>query len=247
MEILGVPLSDILWGNLIVFIGSLTQMVTGIGLAMIVVAGLFFVNPSYVPASILLIAVFTSSLLSVRYFSFIDWKKLSFATIGRVPGVLVAIWFFANFNNFVINLMIGGLIILYSLATAFKWNIQPTWNNLILGSSFAGVSGTLSGIGGPPIAIAMQNIPKKSYLATISVYYILGNFISIPALFLVDKIASKHFWFTLFCLPSCLLAFWIAPYFYNRLNQKALKKIIQIFCTIFGILLILKTLFFNNF
>ena len=145
-----------------------------------------------------------------------------------ITSLLPAI--FGLFSTAKINIVIAFFIIIYSLITLFKWQISANKKNLFVGGLFSGFSGTIAAIGGPPVAIVLQNIPKQKFIGTITCYFVLGNIISLIALWTIDKINLNHFLFAVLCAPSCGLGFWIAPYFSAKLSAKKFKLIIQIIC-----------------
>ena len=238
-----IGINDIILGNIIVFFGALLQCTTGMGLAIIVATGFLFINPAYVPTSVLWLALLLSVLNIYRFFNFIDYNKLAMMTFGRLNGIATALVFFGLFSTAKINIVIAFFIIIYSLITLFKWQISANKKNLFVGGLFSGFSGTIAAIGGPPVAIVLQNIPKQKFIGTITCYFVLGNIISLIALWTVDKVSLNHFLFAVLCIPSCGLGFWIAPYFSAKLSAKKFKLVIQIICILGGILLILKEFF----
>ena len=241
MEALGITWTEVLWGNIIFFLGAFLQTITGIGLAIIAVTLLFFLQPEYIPSSILIIATTLSVLNAFRFFSDINKKALILAIMGRIPGIFIAILLFQQFNNFVINIFIGSFIIFYSFLDFFRLQ-QLSWKKTIIGGFFSGITGTLSGIGGPPLGIVLKNLPQKSFISTIACYFIFGNSLSLGALFFIKKAASNQIFFALFCLPGCLLAFKLAPYFIEKMPKKIFENLIKIFCIIAGVVVIIKAL-----
>ena len=89
------------------FFGALLQCTTGMGLAIIVATGFLFINPAYVPTSVLWLALLLSVLNIYRFFNFIDYNKLAMMTFGRLNGIATALVFFGLFSTAKINIVIA--------------------------------------------------------------------------------------------------------------------------------------------
>ncbi len=235
-------LSDILWGSLIVFLGALLQSSVGIGFALIVTPCLLLLNSSYVPVPSLFLVGMLSAFNLFRFQHSLDFKKLSFILVGRLPGILVAVVIFGIFNPIGLNIFIGAVLIFSTFLSICRWQIQPHFWNLFSGGFCGGIMGTITGMGGPAVAIVLQNCPKNIFLSTISFYFILGNIISLTALAIAGIANTTHLILSILWIPSAILGFFLAPFVITYINTENFKKIIQIICLLAGASLILRTI-----
>ena len=237
-------LSDILWGSLIVFLGALLQSSSGIGFALIVTPCFLLLSPDYVPVPSLILACFLSILNLFRFKHSLDFKKVNFILLGRLPGSVLAVIILGFFNFIILNIFIGAALIVSTLLTILRWQVQPNFRNLFLGGFFGGIIGTISGMGGPAVAIVLQNCPKKIFLGTISFYFILGNIISLIILSIADIANITHFILSLLWIPSAIVGFVLASFIVTRINAENFKRIIQVICLLAGVSLVIKSIFF---
>ena len=138
----------------------------------------------------------------------------------------------------------GAALIISTLLTIWRWQVQPNFRNLCLGGFFGGIIGTISGMGGPAVAIVLQNCPKKIFLGTISFYFILGNIISLIILSIADIANITHFILSLLWIPSAIVGFVLASFIVTRINAENFKRIIQVICLLAGVSLVIKSIFF---
>ena len=164
--------------------------------------------------------------------------------LGRLPGSVIAVIILGFFNSIILNIFIGAALIVSTLLTILRWQVQPNFKNLFLGGFFGGIIGTISGMGGPAVAIVLQNCPKKIFLGTISFYFILGNIISLIILSIADIANITHFILSLLWLPSAIVGFVVASFIVSRINAENFKRIIQVICLLAGLSLIIKSLIF---
>ena len=156
-------LSDVLWGSLIVFLGALLQASSGIGFALIVTPCFLLLSPDYVPVPSLILACFLSVLNLFRFKHSLDLKKVNFILLGRLPGSVLAVIILGFFNSIILNIFIGAALIISTLLTIWRWQVQPNFRNLCLGGFFGGIIGTISGMGGPAVAICSKIVQRKFF------------------------------------------------------------------------------------
>lgn len=78
---------------LLIFVGSFVQTAIGFGLAIVSAPLLIIIAPEYVPAPICLVALFISILNALKHKSSVEIGGLKMALIGRVPGRLLAVFY----------------------------------------------------------------------------------------------------------------------------------------------------------
>jgi uncharacterized membrane protein YfcA len=74
--------------------------------------------------------------------------------------------------------------------------LQPTPRVIFVASIAAGFMGTISSIGGPPVALVYQNANGANLRANLSVLFATGAFISLSALILIGRFGLDDLWLT---------------------------------------------------
>ncbi|WP_404978670.1 TSUP family transporter [Caballeronia novacaledonica] len=97
----------------------------------------------------------------------LDRRGVSLALIGRVPGALLAGLALGLFAARTYDVVFGSLIIVATVVSLWRGGVQPTPIALV-GAGFAsGFIGTLTAVGGPPMALVYQNANGPTLRSTL--------------------------------------------------------------------------------
>ena len=78
-----------------------------------------------------------------------------------------------------------------SAVSVAGWHLAPTRPNLAGAGVASGFMGTISGIGGPPIALAYLGLDGPALRATLARYFLVGNLVAIPTLIVVGSLGVE--------------------------------------------------------
>jgi uncharacterized membrane protein YfcA len=176
-----------------VLIGATLQRLSGAGYGMIVAPIMTLVAPEWVPGTVLLLGfvVGLGSVMAAR--DAIVLKDLVPGFSGRLMGAVVA----ASVASLVVGSaalpLVVGCIVLFAVALSLiglRVAITPV---SLAGAGFtAGIMGTLSGIGAPPMAILYANVEARRSAATQNAFFGFGMVVSIIALAVVGLIRAPQ-------------------------------------------------------
>ena len=155
---------------ILIIFGAITQSAIGIGFG-IPACFLVLLEPSMVPSCIVLMGSFLAFSNAMLSFKDIIKVDLIYAYSGRVVGSLLAmplIFFTLGTNKYLI--VFGILLLIATYMSAKNWNIVATKKNITLAGTASGLMGTLTGIGGPPMAIVYQNSSARKVVATLNMF-----------------------------------------------------------------------------
>ena len=197
----------LLLAGLAVLVGAAVQGCVGLGLGLVAAPVMALLDPSLVPATILLVTSALPLLTSARELQHVDWSGLRFALAGRLPGVAVGSWVVvtqpARTTAVVVAVVVLGAVVL----SATSWQARPTPRALLLAGVVSGVSGTATSIGGPPVAMLYQHESGGTLRSTMGVYFLVGNVLSGAALALAGEIGQREVLRALALLPFLLCGF----------------------------------------
>lgn len=207
----------------VAFFSSLVQSSFGIGGAVIAAPLLYLVNPVFAPVPILVSNVAISALAGRREWDHVQRNDLGAMLVGRFAGTLIAAWFVVVFSgaffDIVFGLMVLGAVLL--LLLGLKVAITPV--TLGVSGVASGFMGTISSIGGPPIALVYRNAPIKQFRATMSMQLCLGGALSALGFAMASGVTRELVYATLLLLPGSLLGYYASGYNLARVNQRALN------------------------
>src|SRR5210317_2123414 len=173
---------------ILIIFGAITQSAIGIGFG-IPACFLVLLEPSMVPSCIVLMGSFLAFSNAMLSFKDIIKVDLIYAYSGRVVGSLLAmplIFLTLGTNKYLI--VFGVLLLIATYTSAKKWDIVATKKNIAIAGTASGLMGTLTGIGGPPMAIVYQNSSARKVVATLNMFFGIGALFSVILFIYFDLI-----------------------------------------------------------
>ena len=231
---------DLLAGMLVYGVAIVMQGVIGFGANMLAVPILALINPDFVPGPVLILNPVMAAIFTLRERGSTDRYGLTWALIGRVPGVLVGVLALMVIAEDHLGTLFGVLVL---LAVGMKVSgIHPTRNrrSLLVAGGLSGFMGTTVAVGGPPIALLYHDAPGVVMRATLSPYFLIGTTISIGALAIAGRFGTSDLVIAAWLLPALLVAVaishpfrgvadrgWLAPAIYTVSTAGAIALLIR--------------------
>ena len=157
----------------IIIIGAITQSAIGIGFG-IPACFLVLFEPSMVPGCIVLMGTFLAFSNAFLSYKDIITNDLIYSFSGRIFGTIISVPLISLTIGTKSFLIIFGVLLLITVfLSAKKWNLKATTKNITIAGICSGFMGTLTGVGGPPMAIVYQNSTAKNVVATLNMFLVL--------------------------------------------------------------------------
>ncbi|MEK6687616.1 MAG: sulfite exporter TauE/SafE family protein, partial [Gemmatimonadota bacterium] len=190
-----------------VALGALIQGTIGFGLGLFAAPLLILIDPRLVPGPILVSSAVLTVLLARREWHSVQGNDLGWAVAGRVIGTAVAMGAISVLSNERLELLFG-LIVLGAVGlTASGLRIYPAPRTLGLVGIVSGFMGTLTSIGGPPIALLYQHETGPRIRATLSVFFIVGVGLSLAGLAGVGRFGMIELKLGGYLIPGILVGY----------------------------------------
>ena len=212
MAHLPVTPSELAIAILLVAVGSLAQGSIGFGLAVIAAPILLIVNPAFLPGPMLLAAMVLVTLMALRERGDVIVRDVWFGTIGRILGTLPAAYAVSVLPLAVYELLFASLILMCVVLSALGWHIPSTPPNVIAAAILSGFSGTVSSVGGPPMALVYQMEKGPRIRSTLSAIFTVGSIVSLVGLWSVDRFGVVELLLGLLLLPGVFVGFALSRY-----------------------------------
>ena len=178
----GVPWDVVALIGAVTCVGAFVQSVVGLGLGLLVAPVVAMVEPGLVPALPLWLALMISGSMLLGERRHVDWGALAWALPARVPGTVVGAWLVVTFSDQAIAVAIGVMVLVAVVVTLGAVHVPVNPASLTAAGVVAGVSGTATSIGGPPIALLFQRREPEVVRSTLSVFFFLGVVVSLVGL-----------------------------------------------------------------
>ena len=225
---------------ILIIFGAITQSAIGIGFG--IPAGiLVLLEPSMVPSCIILMGSFLA--LSNAMLSYKDIIKvdLIYSYTGRVIGSILAMpLIFLTLGTNYYLIIFGVLLLIATYLSAKKWNIVATKKNITIAGTASGLMGTLTGIGGPPMAIVYQNSSAPKVVATLNMFFGIGALFSVLLFVYFDLINLPEVMKSIYLVPGLVVGTYIGRRrIVREFVNRNLKNLIIAVCFISAFVIIL--------
>lgn len=235
------PLSWLLMAGLVV-LAAFLQGVGGIGFAMLVapIAALTF--PQLVPGPLLALGGSVSLLAALRERQHIAPRVVACALAGRAAGSVVAVTAMTQLPLQALNLGFAVAILAAVALSARGLHILPSTRNMSLAGVASGIMGTLTSVGAPALAIAMQNLAPAQLRASLGLILFLGASLSVLLLILAGLFTLQQAMLSIVLYPFMLLGFALSGQLRHKVSLPLMRRLLLTICTFSALALIARTL-----
>ena len=198
---------DLVLIALVMFVGALIQGGVGFGMNLLAAPLFALIEPDLLPAPLLLAAVSLTVLVARRDRAATDRRGLAWALAGRVPGTLAGALLVASISVRGVAIAVGVAVLLAAALNLRDLGLRPTPRTLVTAGLVSGFSGTVSSIGGPPLAVVYAHEPGPVVRGTLSMIFVIGGALSIASLAAVGEVGRDELIAALALQPPLLLGF----------------------------------------
>jgi uncharacterized membrane protein YfcA len=232
------------WAVLVVAVtvGALVQASVGFGFALIAAPFLMFVSHEFVPGPMLACSTLLSAGVALREWRHMDRRIVGWTLVGRIPGVWLGAFLVALVSEHALELLFGASVLLGVAMSLSGLRVEPTTRVLLGTGAVSGLMGTLSAIGGPPIALLNQHQEGPRLRATLCAYFTVGCVFSTVALALVGRFGVHELIVSALMLPPTAAGFVLARYTRRFLDAGHTRKGVLAIALISGMAVIAKAL-----
>lgn len=227
---------------LAVVAGGMVQGAIGFGLSLIAVPVIGLIDPSALPATMLMLAVPFTAAMAWRERENIDVPGFWLIAIGRVPGTAAAIWLLSVITESQLSIVIGAAVIVAVVFSVAAPEIPLGIATRLIAGTISGLMGTAAAIGGPALAIAYQRRPGPELRSTLAVSFVFGSTLSLAALVPSGHVEGSHLAFAAWLLPGLALGLYLATKLHRFLDKGWLRPTVLVFAAISGAVAILQSL-----
>lgn len=208
MTVLDLPLPIFLIIAAAIFAGVVVQRVSGQAYGMIASPVVALLAPQHLPVSVLLLGVVVGAGAASLDLSAVNWREAASGFFGRTLGAFAGAWLAAALGGGAGFGIAVGLLVLAAVAlsaSGLRAPIRPV--TLTLAGLAAGVMGTITAIGAPPMAILYAHEEAKRARAMQNLFFLWGMVWSIGALAMLGQVGRADMLLAAALLPAAGLGF----------------------------------------
>lgn len=190
---------------LVVAVGAMIQGSLGFGLGLVSAPALALIDATFIPGPLLLVGVAVTLTVFLRERGAVDWKGMKWAIFGRVIGTIAGGWAVVAFSKDAVIVLVAVLVLAGVLMTSIGWKIKTNRITLSTAGLVSGVMGTLTSVGGPPMALVYQRETAQKLRATLAGFFLVGATFSLLTLAVSGGMSQHDFVLGALMLPGYLI------------------------------------------
>lgn len=227
----------------IITVAAFLQGIVGIGFNVLAVPILLLIDPLLAPVPNLLLAIPLTVSQLLRERSSIDRSGVGWIIAGRFPGGLIGLWLLVIFSQRLLDLTVALIVLAAVASIAGGRAIRRTRTTEFGTGVISGITGIVSAIGGPPVALLYRDAPPPLMRSTVAVVFTIGISISIALRIVGGQITMIDLQIALLLLPGVALGFWVSSMVKGRIDGPWIRNGILAVSALASIVLLLRSVF----
>jgi uncharacterized protein len=223
--------------------GGVVQGAVGLGLGLVAAPVATLVDPDLMPGVMLWLAAAYPVLTLAREGRSTDWRGLTWAFAGRLPGTVLGVAVVAVVSARLLSLLVG-LVVLVAVVLTWQVVALPMrWDVLVGAGVVSGVMGTATSIGGPPLALVYQHVTGARLRATMATYFFVGALLSLLGLAFVGELDAVDGLWALGLAPFLVLGFLLADTVRRHVDAGRTRGAVLSVCAVSAVALVVRSAF----
>lgn len=219
---------DAVLGFVVMAAGACLQGAVGFGSNLIAAPLLVLVDESFVPGPIVLASLLLNAQMIRREGQGAFDPSVKPAMVAQVPGAIGAGLVLAAVPERGLSLLFAALVLVAVGVSAAGWHLRPTRRTLVGAGLASGFMGTISGIGGPPLALVYQRASGPTLRATLSRFFLVGGFVSLAVLAASGQIDRASLRACLVTVPASVAGFAVSAPIARRLDKGSVRPVVLV-------------------
>lgn len=188
-----------------VAIGALTQGALGFGFGMLAAPVLALVDDELVPGAVLVLGVTVAATVAWQERGSLDWRGIKWALVGRVLGTFAGVAAVSHLDREQLAIVLGVFILSAVALSVVGWHVRPSPPTLLGAGAMSGMMGTLTSIGGPPMALVYQRERAAQLRSTLAGFFLFGASLALVSLAISGQLGRRQLVDGLVLLPGLVV------------------------------------------
>lgn len=208
-----------------VLFAACCQACIGFGIGMLAAPIVAVIDPSLIPATLILVATVVTLVVTVLDRDGIDLHGTGWALVGRLPGTVAGALLVASLPERALALGLGGVVVAGIVLTSLGWAPVPRRPTLVAAGAASGLLGTATSIGGPAMALVWQRSEGAALRGTMNGFFLVGSVVSVIALAATGSTSPRTYAAFALLLPVALVGVVLSRYVNRWLDRERLRLI----------------------
>ena len=188
----------------VMLVGALIQGTIGFGANLFAAPLLVLIDPQLVPGPVIVAAVAMNLLVVRRDRHPGAWRSMRPAIAGQVLGAVTGAAVLAALPTDRLAVLFAVVILIGVGLSATGRHPRRSPATLAAGGTAAGFMGTTTGIGGPPIALVLQDLDGVALRGSLARFFLTGAGVSLSALAVAGRVGWAELGAGLLLVPGVL-------------------------------------------
>lgn len=223
---------------LVMAFGTAVQAALGFGLALVAAPLLHLIDPVFVPGPVILCVWSLSLWVLWQEHHALDTGQLPLVISGRLLGAIMAAAVLGSVSAATFDLLFGILVLLAVLLSLLHPRIEATPRTVFFATFASGFMGTLSSIGGPPLALVYQNAAVSRLRANLALVFLVGASLSMLLLALVGRFGLRELGYGLWLQLGVLAGIAVSAPLRRRLQPDKVRPLLLLLCTLAALVIL---------
>jgi uncharacterized membrane protein YfcA len=222
--------------------GALFQGVAGLGLNLFAAPILSMIRPAFIPGPMMVGALLLVILITLRDKSGVDLVGIAWMVVGMLPGTALASWLLPVIPVKTLSLLLGILVLVGVALSLSGLPFQRSWWLLWIAGFVSGLGTTLASIGGPPVALANQDLEPRKLRATLSGYFLVSGVAALAGDFRAGRMGMVEISLSAWIVPGVVLGFLLSALLIRKLNVDTTRYAVLALSAASAVVLLLQQL-----
>ncbi|TLF62164.1 sulfite exporter TauE/SafE family protein, partial [Nonomuraea sp. KC401] len=155
---------------------------------LVAVPVLTMIEPDLMPGAVQMVNLAMPLFTLASEWRRVEWRGVGFALLGRLPGSVIGALIVVYTSIYARSIFVAVMVVIAVLLTARAMSVPRTGVTLTSAGFVSGITGTATGIGGPPVALVYQSAEGPQIRATLAMFFCLSALQSLGILALVGEL-----------------------------------------------------------
>jgi hypothetical protein len=176
------------------------------------------------------VAFLLTVLVAFRERGATDLGGFGWVFVGRVPGTIVGAVAAAALPEEGLAIALGSVVLIAVALSVLGWRVRRTPPTLVGAGTISGFMGTISSVGGPPVALLYQDESGREVRGTLASIFAVGALFSIIVLSVVGRFGLREVGISLVLLPAVVVGFVVSRWTARILDRGYVRPAILGLC-----------------